>query len=574
MMTRTTAALLLLLAGVVIADETITRGNDLAVDSANDGRLLMDLGGQAWIVPLAGGEAVTATDSIGSVTRPRWSPDAAAFVYTATVGDRQGIWIHNRIADSSRRISRDNTLDIHPAWHPSGEKLIYASDRKGTGFDLWETDLPTGLHWRLSSLPGDETEPAWSANGRHLVYVHHNGDTWSLMLRLHGRPDEVLVSGPDRIAGPAWRPDGSLIMFWRESSTGVALDMVILSEPRLVRRYMNGENYTTAPVSWLDKHRLFYSADGVIRQRLFNSWSSRTVPFRATVRTEPEVMVERVRRSLPRVGEPQGKIVIHAERLFDGVGGSWRSSQDIVIERGQITAVGEHQSHGDAIVIDMGDLAVLPGLVDAQARLPADVDASIGPLLLATGVTTIVADDDSAEHLNTIWSGKEMPGPRVLLAADWPVGEYSGLADSQTPGLEALLISRQARLLGAEGPVARRFSDPPSLDTGVTDMVLGSAPNGLPPGVGLHAELYALRAAGLKPEQALRTAGVNAAAALGVDPTLGRVATGAVADLVFVDGDPLTGLEDAIRVVAIVRNGRFFSVAGLIERAGAARSVD
>ena len=573
MMTRA-AALLLLLASAVIADDTITRGKDLAVDVANDGRLLMDLGGDAWLVPLAGGEAAPVTESLGTLTRPQWSPDAAAIVYMATVNDRQGIWIHDRVAGTSQRISRDDALDIHPAWHPSGERLVYASDRRDSGFDLWEADLPTGLHWRLSSRPGDETEPAWSANGRHLVYVHRDGGTWSLVLRLHGEPDETLVSGTDRLAGPAWRPDGSLITYWRETSNGVALDMVILSEPRLVRRYMNGENYSTAPVSWLDKHRMFYSADGVIRQRLFNAWSSRTVPFRATVETQPEVVVERVRRSLPRIGEPRGTLVIHAQRLFDGIDGNWRQNQDIVIERGEIVAVSDHREHGDAIVIDMGDLAVLPGLVDAQARLPDDVDPATGPLVLATGVTTVVSGNDQAEHLNTIWSGKDLPGPRVLAAGDWPVDSYSGLADSQTPGLEILLRSRQARLLDVTGPVGRRFSEPPALDTGVTDMVLGSAPNGLAPGLGAHAELYALEAAGMKPEQALRAAGVNAAAALGVDPSLGRIATGAVADLVFVDGDPLSDLADALKVVAIVRNGRFFSVAGLIERAESAETVE
>ena len=574
MMTRAAAALLLLLADAVIADDTITRGNDLAVDVANDGRLLIDLGGDAWLVPLGGGEASPETESLGNLARPRWSPDAAAFVYTANTGDRHGIWIHDRRAGTSRRISRDDTLDIHPAWHPSGERLVYASDRRGSGFDLWEADLATGLHWRLSSRQGDETEPAWSANGRHLVYIHRDGDTWSLVLRMHGKPDETLVSGPDRLAGPAWRPDGSLITYWRTTATGVALEMVILSEPRLVRHYMDGENYTTAPVSWLDKHRMFYSADGLLRQRLFNAWSSRTVPFRATVAARPDVIVERVRRSLPRIGEPSGTLVIHAQRMFDGIDSTWRRDQDIVVERGQITAVGDHHEHGDAIVIDMGDLAVLPGLVDAQARLPDDVDAGLGPLILATGVTTVVTDNGQAEHLNKIWSGKDLPGPRVLPAVDWPVAPSSGLADSQTPGLDTLLQSRQAGLLGFTGPVARRFSEPPSLDTGITDIVLGSAPNGLAPGIGVHAELYALQAAGVRPGQALRAAGVNAAAALGVDPTLGRIATGAVADLVFIDGDPLSDLTDALKVVAIVRNGRFFSVAGLVDRAESARSVE
>ncbi len=570
-----TVLLYLVLAGVVLADETITRGSNLAVDVANDGRLIFDLGGDAWMIPLAGGEAVAMAANPGNLQRPRWSPDTTSILYTASHEQRDGVWLHDRILGTFRRISRDDTLDIFPTWHPSGERITYASDRHGSGFDLWEVDLPTGLHWRLSSRPGDETEPAWSANGRDLVYVHREGDTWSLILRRHGRPDETLVTGTERLAGPSWRPDGSLITYWHETPAGVALDMVILSEPRLVRRYMEGEKFATAPVSWLDKHRMFYSADGLIRQRLFNAWSSRTVPFRATLEARPDpVVVERVRRSLPRMAEPQGTFVVHADRLFDGVVGQLRRNLDIVIEGGQITAVVEHRDHGDAIVIDMGDLTVLPGLVDARAHLPPDLDASAGPLLLTTGVTTIVADHEQAEHLNAVWSGKALPGPRVLPAADWPVATVSGLADSQTPNLDPVLRSRQAGLLNVQNSIARRFSEPPALDAGITEVVLGSAPNGLAAGLGLHAELRALEAAGLRPAQALRAAGVNAAAALGVDPTLGRVATGAVADLVFVDGNPLVDLGDTLKVVAVVRNGRFFSVAGLIERSEAVNSVE
>ena len=35
-----------------------------------------------------------------------------------------------------------------------------------------------------------------------------------------------------------------------------------------------------------------------------------------------------------------------------------------------------------------------------------------------------------------------------------------------------------------------------------------------------------------------------------------------------------TAFDDAVRIVAVVRNGRFFSVAGLIDRAAAAATVE
>ena len=96
---------------------------------------------------------------------------------------------------------------------------------------------------------------------------------------------------------------------------------------------------------------------------------------------------------------------------------------------------------------------------------------------------------------------------------------------------------------------------------------MGSYANGLPPGMALHAEFRALAEAGLNPLQTLKTAGVNASTALGLGLRLGRIAPGAAADLVIVDGDPLANVESALNVVAVVRNGRFFSAIGLLDRA-------
>ena len=344
---------------------------------------------------------------------------------------------------------------------------------------------------------------------------------------------------------------------------------------------MSGEDFVLAPVSWLDRHRMLYTADGMIRQRLFNSWTSSPLPFRATIQPPSAAApVGTGRRRLPSIDEPGGRLVIRASRMFDGLGGGYQTDRDIVIDGGRITAVEPQRDRSGSIVIDMGDLTVLPGYIDALASLsnaPGKLDRfddSIGPLLLTTGVTSLVAQQADAERLNALWSGKKVPGPRLLNAADWPVGPVSGMADSMTPGLPALLQSRQAELIGVSAPVARRFADPPSVDAGISSLVLGSKQNGLPPGIGLHAEFLALVAAGLQPEQSLRAAGVNAAAALRLDPLLGRIAVGAAADLVFVDGDPLSNIEDARKIVAVVRNGRFFSVSGLIERAQTAESVE
>jgi Tol biopolymer transport system component len=600
----------LLAAAAAAAQVTLTQGTNFGVDVATDGRLAIDLLGRIWIVPEHGGAARAVVDDPLPAQRPRWSPDAQSIVYQSRGESRDVLRLYRFDANGSRTISDGQYFDQHPAWHPSGLRIVYSSDRRDSGFDLWELDLPTGLTWRISSQAGDETEPAWSYDGRDLVYIHRLGDRWSLMLRRLGQPDEVLESAASPLSAPSWRPDGSLVTFLRHAPGGLEIDMAILSDPVLVRPLVSGEDFFVAAVAWPDRQQLVYTANGVVRKRPFNSWTSTTIPFHAAlVPDAARPAADRPQRRLPSVDPPAGRLVIRTARLFDGASDGYREGLDIVIDGDRIVAVEPRREHGDAIVVDMGDLTALPGYVDSYAVLPAQTEARLGPVLLSYGVTTIVAAHDDAEALNRRWSGKDMPGPRVL-GKDWqldldsvasavatadaisvsPAGIHyenakiargdaaalivSGLADSQTRGLRSLLRTRQAGLLGHYPTAIRRFSARPDLEARSASIVLGSKPNGLPPGIALHAEFRALAEAGLDPARVLETAGVTAARALGLGLQIGRIAAGATADIVIVDGDPLQDIDAAVNVVGIVRNGRFFSAIGLLERAETATIVE
>ena len=78
----------------------------------------------------------------------------------------------------------------------------------------------------------------------------------------------------------------------------------------------------------------------------------------------------------------------------------------------------------------------------------------------------------------------------------------------------------------------------------------------------LHAELMAYVAAGMTPYEALRTATVTPAAALGLDA--GSVQAGKLADLLIVDGDPLEDIANARRVRQVIANGRLYDMRQLL----------
>lgn len=180
----------------------MTRGTNFSLDVATDGRIVFDLLGDIWVIPNGGGVARAISAGPAGARRPRWSPAADAIVFQARDGGQEQLWLYDTGEASARRLTAGHFFDHHPSWHPDGDRIVYSSDRLETGFDLWELDLATGLTWRISDLPGDESEPAWSADGGDLLYVHRLDDKWSLMLRRHAQPDRMLLSSTSRLSSP------------------------------------------------------------------------------------------------------------------------------------------------------------------------------------------------------------------------------------------------------------------------------------------------------------------------------------------------------------------------------------
>ncbi len=637
------------------ADMTLSQGTNLTADvSRVDGRLAMDLLGSIWIVPADGGQAEIVGDNLLPARRPRWSPDGSRILYQTQYDGRSQIWAINLDGTKSSKLSDGEYFDQQPDWHPGGERIVFSSARRSGGFDIWETDLPTGLSWRISSHAGDETEPVWSADGRSLVYVRRFDDQWSLILRRRGQPELELVVSSEPLSAPSWRPDGSLLTFLRQTGNDLRIEMAILSDPPLIRPFVSGEDFFISPVSWFDRKQFYYTSDGVIKTRGFDDWQSTPVPFDAAVgQADARSKLKREKKELALTNPPSMKLVIRAARLFDGTGSNYRHDLDVLIDGPHIAELAERREWPDATVLDLGNVTVLPGFIDSYSSVPTGNLASHGAELLSYGVTTLITDDHRPNFDPSLWEGEQYPGPRLLwsgdiaesepddgrhfqfvtipssglsdadrrsavsawqekgipvLAESWSIGlgvgadlllgvdslptspkgnHYqdiqaaaaqvalvSGLADAGTPGLSALFLSRQAKLLKRRVSTRRRFSSIPNLANSASLIMLGSKPSGLPPGLALHAEMRALAAAGLSGDEVLRATSTNPASVLGLDGQIGRITEGSLADMVLVSGDPLARVADAINIVAVVRNGRFYSLVSLLERANVALHVE
>jgi imidazolonepropionase-like amidohydrolase/Tol biopolymer transport system component len=166
------------------------------------------------------------------------------------------------------------------------------------------------------------------------------------------------------------------------------------------------------------------------------------------------------------------------------------------------------------------------------------VHEDVAELYRAGGVTVVPVIDLHDEVARVARDTLRLYGPTV---APFRAGLPANPVDARAlPRLEA----RSAR-----GRATTRVLH----EAGVR-LAAGADAEDLPGGIG--RELQALVAAGLAPAEALRAATSDAAAVLGLDGEIGRLAPGLRADLVLLDGDPLTDIANVTQIHRVIQDGR------------------
>lgn len=108
---------------------------------------------------------------------------------------------------------------ISPDLSPAGDAIVFAGDVEEAGnLDIYTVRSDgTGLR-RLTTWPHVDTSPAWSPDGRRIVFEREDGEGHAelFVISADGTNERQLTRNDEtNDASPAWAPDGRTILFSR-----------------------------------------------------------------------------------------------------------------------------------------------------------------------------------------------------------------------------------------------------------------------------------------------------------------------------------------------------------------------
>jgi dipeptidyl aminopeptidase/acylaminoacyl peptidase len=114
-------------------------------------------------------------------------------VFRRISGAGSDLWVRDLSRGTETRFTSDASLNASPVWSPQGDRIVFASNRQGGGYNLYQK-AANGSGQDELLLPNSRTDAPyqWSRDGRFIVYMEADP---KINFDLRILPTEAAASG-------------------------------------------------------------------------------------------------------------------------------------------------------------------------------------------------------------------------------------------------------------------------------------------------------------------------------------------------------------------------------------------
>jgi TolB protein len=196
--------------------------------------LIYSRAGSLWRQALDSTTSEQLTAGPGYDYEPDCSPDGRWIVYAKYDKDAVELWALNLATEESRQLTSGGAVNVDPRFSPDGTRVAFVSTSHNGRFHIFVGDFRDGALTNVHRLTGEtrtaqprfyysefdhEISPAWSPDGKEIVFVSNRGHIygtggfWRMKAEPGAEAQEIHYEETAWKARPEFSPDGKRIVY-------------------------------------------------------------------------------------------------------------------------------------------------------------------------------------------------------------------------------------------------------------------------------------------------------------------------------------------------------------------------
>ena len=206
-----------------------TEGSWLSLDVAPDGRIVFELLGDLYTMPMSGGTATRITSGMAFDSQPRFSPDGARIVFISDRSGDENLWTVKADGSDAKALTKGkNQTYMSPEWTLDPNYVVATRSSGQAGMQLWLYHIDGGSGVQLTGNAEDQRQlnPVGAAFGKDPRYIWftvrtaagsvYNQMNFRWQLSIYDRKTGEVFRQSDELGSamrPVLSPDGKWLVY-------------------------------------------------------------------------------------------------------------------------------------------------------------------------------------------------------------------------------------------------------------------------------------------------------------------------------------------------------------------------